>query len=68
MNTLEKLKARWLQVRIAYHRRKARSYSVRLVRSYKRETYHMWMQNMALRHSMKAHALEQRLLIAGERI
>ena len=68
MKTLDKFKARLLQVRIAYHRRKAHSYSVPVVRSYKRERYHLWLRNMALRHSMKANALERQLVIAGERI
>ena len=68
MKTLDKLKTRWLQARIAYHRRQAHSYSVPVVRSYKRERYHMWLRNMALRHSMKAHALERQLVISGERI
>ena len=67
MNTLHKLKSRWLQVRIAYHRRKAVSYNVPVVRSFKREGYHTWLRNMALRHSMKAHALELELRAAGER-
>ena len=67
MNTLHKLKTRWLQARIAYHRRKAHSYNVPVVRSFKREAYHAWLRNMAHRHSMKAHALEQRLAAAGER-
>jgi hypothetical protein len=65
--TLEKLKTRWLQVRIAYHRRQAHSYNVPVVRSYRRERYHAWLRNMALRHSMKAHALERRLVVDGER-
>jgi hypothetical protein len=67
VNTLHKLKTRWLQARIAYHRRQATSYSIPVVRSYRRERYHAWLRNMALRHSMKAHALERRLLVAGER-
>jgi hypothetical protein len=61
MNTLHKLRTRWLQARIAYHRRKAHSYNLPVVRSYKRDGYNMWLRNMALRHSMKAHDLEQRL-------
>jgi hypothetical protein len=64
--TLLKLKTRWLQARIAYHRRQANSYSIPVVRSYRRERYHAWLRNMALRHSMKAHALERRLAVAGE--
>jgi hypothetical protein len=68
MNALMKLRTRWLQARIAYHRRKAHSYSVPVVRSYKRERYHMWLRSMALRHSMKAHDLERRLVVSGERI
>ena len=32
------------------------------------ERYHAWLRNMALRHSMKAHALERKLVIAGRRI
>jgi hypothetical protein len=67
VTTLHKLKTRWLQARIAYHRRQADSYSIPVVRSYRRERYHAWLRNMALRHSMKAHALERRLAVAGER-
>jgi hypothetical protein len=66
--TLEKLKTRWLQARIAYHRRQAHSYSVPVVRSYRRERYHAWLRNMALRHSMKAHALERRLVVDCQRV
>ena len=66
MNTLQRLKTRWLHARIAYHRRKARSYNLPVVRSFKREAYHAWLRNMALRHSMKAHALEQQLVATGE--
>ena len=66
MNTLHKLRTRWLQARIAYHRRKAVSYNVPVVRSFKRDGYHTWLRNMAHRHSMKAHALELELRAAGE--
>lgn len=59
--TLEKLRLRWLQARIAYHRRQADSYNLPVVRSYRRERYHAWLQNMRLHHSMKAHALERKL-------
>ena len=65
MTTLNKLKTRWLQARIAYHRRQAHTYSVPVVRSYRRERYHAWLRAMALRHSMKAHALERQLLLSG---
>jgi hypothetical protein len=68
MITLQKLKTRWLQARIAYHRRQAHSYTLPVVRSYRRERYHAWLATMALRHSMKAHALERKLELAGERI
>ena len=68
MTTLTKLKTRWIQARIAYHRRQAHSYSLPVVRSYRRERYHTWLRNMALRHSMKASALERRLVVAGARI
>lgn len=68
MKALNKLRTRWLQARIAYHRRKAHSYSApAVVRSYKRDGYNVWLRNMALRHSMKAHALEQKLIGAGDR-
>ena len=66
--TLHKLKTRWLQARIAYHRRQAHSYSVPVVRSYRRERYHAWLRNMALRHSIKARDLERQLVLSGERI
>lgn len=66
MKALENLRTRWLQARIAYHRRKAHSYNLPVVRSYKRDRYHAWLRNMALRHSMKARDLEQRLGVAGK--
>ncbi len=68
MTTLKTLKTRWIQARIAYHRRQAHSYSAPVVRSYRRERYHAWLRNMALRHSMKASELERRLVVAGGRI
>ena len=61
MSTLEKLKTRLLQARIAYHRRQAASYNLPVVRGYRRERYHAWLQNKRLFHSMKAHALERQL-------
>jgi hypothetical protein len=67
MTTLTKLKTRWLQARIAYHRRQAHSYNLPVVRSYRRERYHAWLRTMALRHSMKAHALERQLALSGGR-
>ena len=68
MTTLHKIKTRWIQARIAYHRRQAHSYSRPVVRSHRRERYHTWLHTMALRHTMKAHDLERQLVIAGERI
>ena len=65
MITLQNLKAGWIKARIAYHRRQADSYSQPVVRSFKRDGYEIWMRNMAMRHSMKAHALERELLVAG---
>jgi hypothetical protein len=65
MNTLDKLKTRWLQARIAYHRRQAASYDVPVVRGYRRERYHAWLQNMRRQHVMKAHALERELASRG---
>ena len=67
MTTLAKLKTRWIQARIAYHRRQADSYNLPVVRSYRRERYHAWLQKMRLHHSMKAHALEQQLAMFGSR-
>ena len=64
INTLNKLKTRWLQARIAYHRRQAKSYNVPVVRSYRRERYHAWLRTMALRHAMKAHELERQLALS----
>jgi hypothetical protein len=63
--TLEKLKTRLLQARIAYHRRQAASYNVPVVRGYRRERYHAWLQNMRHHHVMKAHALERELVRRG---
>lgn len=65
MITWQNLKAGWIKARIAYHRRQADSYSKPVVRSFKRDGYEIWMRNMAMRHSMKAHALERELLVAG---
>ena len=64
MTTFDKLKIRWLQVRIAYHRRQADSYNLPVVRGYRRERYHAWLQKMRLHHSMKAHELERQLGIS----
>ena len=68
MITLNKLKTRWIQARIAYHRRQAHSYSLPVVRSYRREVYHTWLRHMALRHAMKANVLERKLVLAGGRV
>ena len=68
MPILRKLKTRWIKARIAYHRRQADSYSRPVIRSYRRERYHAWLRNMALRHTMKAHALERKLILAGGRL
>lgn len=65
MITWQTLKARWIKARIAYHRRQADSYSKPVVRSFKRDGYEIWMRNMAMRHAMKAHALERELLVGG---
>ena len=65
MTTLNKLKTRWLQARIAYHRRQADSYNLPVVRGYRRERYHAWLQKMRLHHSMKAHELERQLALAS---
>ena len=65
MITFQNLKASWIKARIAYHRRQADSYSKPVVRSFKRDGYEIWMRNMAMRHSMKAHALERQLLVVG---
>ena len=61
--TLAKLRTRWIQARIAYHRRQAASYDFPVVRSYRREHYHAWLQKMRLQHVMKAHALERELAL-----
>ena len=66
MTVLEKLKTRLIQARIAYHRRQAASYNVRVVRGYRRERYHAWLQNMKHQHVMKAHALERELARRGQ--
>ena len=65
MLTWHNLKTRWLKARIAYHRRQADAYSKPVIRSFKRDDYQIWMQNMAMRHAMKAHDLERRLAMAG---
>jgi len=59
--TLNRLKTRWLQARLAYHRRQAASYNFPVVRGYRRERYHAWLQNKRLYHSMRAHELERQL-------
>ena len=59
--TLQTIKAAWLKALIAYHRRKASSYSQPLAGSYRRDHYQIWLRNMALRHTMKAHDLERKL-------
>ena len=64
MISWRKLRTGWLKARIAYHRRQANSYSRHIARSFRRETYTVWTRNMALRHAMKAHDLERRLLAA----
>lgn len=61
----QKLKLAMLKTRIAYHRRQVAAYSRPVVRSFRRETYIVWMRNRALRHSMKAHDLERELLLSG---
>jgi ribosomal protein S21 len=68
MSTLRKLKREWIKARIAYHRRQADSYGRPVVRSYRRDRYHVWLRNMALRHMMKAHALERQLTIASREL
>ena len=65
MITWHRLRTGWLKARIAYHRRQANSYSGHVARSFRRDDYVVWTRNMALRHSMKAHALERRLLLTG---
>ena len=64
--TLEDIKTHWIKARIAYHRRQADAYNKPVAaRSIRRDGYQLWMRTMALRHSMKAAALERRLLLAG---
>jgi hypothetical protein len=65
MITWQKLRTGWLKARIAYHRRQANSYSRHVARSFRRDGYIVWTRNMALRHSMKAHDLERKLLLVG---
>ena len=65
MLTWRKLRTHWLKARIAYHRRQAESYSKPVIRSFKRDGYQIWSQNMAMRHAMKAHDLERRLALVG---
>ena len=65
MITWQKLRTGWLKARIAYHRRQANSYSLHVARSYRRDSYVVWTRNKALRHSMKAHDLERRLLLVS---
>lgn len=65
MITWHQLRTGWLKARIAYHRRQANSYSRHVARSFRRDSYVVWTRNMALRHSMKAHHLERRLLLAA---
>lgn len=56
------LKKKWLKLRIAHHRGQAQSYSRPVIRSFRRDHYRNWLGLMALRHTQKAHALEQELL------
>ena len=64
MITLQSLRTGWLKARIAYHRRQANSYSRHvIVRG--RDSYVVWMRTKALKHAMKAHDLERRLLIGS---
>ena len=65
MITLQKIRTAWLKARIAYHRRQANAYSKPVVRSFKRDSYEIWMRNMAMRHAMRAHELERQLLLVG---
>ena len=61
-----KIKTGWLKARIAYHRRQADSYGATpVMRSYKRDGYAIWMRNMSMRHAMKAHDLQRRLLFSA---
>ena len=63
---MNRLKTAWLKARIAYHRHQANSYSKPVVRSFKRDHYEIWLHNEAMRHTMKAHALERELtLLSG---
>ena len=69
MLLLDEFKTWWLKARIAYHRRKAETYSRPVVRSFRqRDSYATWLRNLALRHAMKASALERKLVVAGGRI
>jgi hypothetical protein len=65
MMMVQKLKAGWLKARIAYHQRQANSYSRHVVTRSRSDGYLVWMRNMALRHAMKAHDLQRRLLVGG---
>ena len=66
MITWHRIKTGWLKARIAYHRRQANSYGTApVIRSFKRDGYAIWMRNMAMRHAMKAHDLQRRLLVPG---
>lgn len=66
MITWHKIKIGWLKARIAHHRRKADSYGTApVIRSFKRDGYAIWMQNMAMQHATKAHDLERRLRLLG---
>jgi hypothetical protein len=63
--TWQKIRTGWLKARIAYHRRQADSYGTApVIRSFKRDGYAIWMRNMAMRHAMKAHDLQRRLLLS----
>jgi hypothetical protein len=64
--TWHKIKTSWLKARIAYHRRQADSYGTApVIRSFKRDGYAIWMRNMSMRHAMKAHDLQRRLLLCA---
>lgn len=62
--TLHKIMTGLLKARIAYHRRQANSYNKSVPRSFRRDHYQTWLHTRALHHSMKAHHLERKLLLA----
>jgi hypothetical protein len=60
--TVQELRMKWLKFRIAYHRRQASASHKPVPRAIGRDYYRLWLHTEALRHAMKAEALERELV------